>query len=386
MIIVDNSNIFVLLIGIVVILGSLFGLFPFGYFFNIWWVSVGLVFLVYGFYMENQDLEGNITYKFKEEIAYVWLFGVNIFQWAVVIYIYFFNQVFMNIEFYYMLIGSLLFTLCFIAQFYYIPYFSIYNDKKVIVSVRNKNIWSLKQIVAFLLGVLVSFVGLICFVQSESLLWLYFCLFGIMMIIYGYYLEINKVEMSFKYFILMISVVIIQYIVTLIIWRFDNSITSDESSFLSILTLCIGSSLLYQVRISNMKYFGMYREKQEDDFDPVNGDISYNNFYGKLDVNLVQRSPEAFIGEKVQITGQIISKEEFIEESGTRTDIVLNAQGLSNRVHLMLSYPNVLPFKEKDDVTVYGEYYFPVENQRLKEVAGKKLPGIKVAYMYMKKS
>jgi hypothetical protein len=95
----------------------------------------------------------------------------------------------------------------------------------------------------------------------------------------------------------------------------------------------------------------------------------------------VQRTPEAFIGEKVQITGQIISKEEVIEESGTRTDMALTAQGLSNRFYLILSYPNVLPFKEKDDVTVYGEYYFPAENQRLKEVAGKKLPGIKVAYM-----
>lgn len=382
MINVDNPNIFVLLIGIAVILGSLFNLFPFSYFFNIWWFSVGLIFLIYGFYMEKQDSEEDITYKFKEKIAYVWLFGVNIFQWSVVIYIYFFNQVFMSIEFYYMLIGSSLFTLGIIAQFYYIPYFSINNDKKVTESVRNKNRWSLKQIIAFLLGIIVSFAGLISFVQSESLLWLYFSLFGIMMIIYGYYLEINKVEMSFKYFILMASVIIIQYIVTLIIWRFDISITSDESSFLSILTLIIGANLLYQVRRSNMKYLGVYREKQKGDFDPVNRDIgSYNDFYGKLDVNLVQRTPEAFIGEKVQITGQITSKVEFIEESGTRTDIALNAQGLSNRVYLILSYPNVLPFKEKDVVTVYGEYYFPAENQRLKEAAGKKLPGIKVAYM-----
>jgi hypothetical protein len=262
---VDNSNIFVLLIGIAVILGFLFSLFPFGYFFNIWWVSIGLVFLIYGFYMEKQDSEGDITYKFKDKIAYVWLFGVNIFQWAVVIYIYFFNRVFMNIGFYYMLIGSSLFTLCIVGQFYYIPYFSINNDKKVTESVRNENRWNWKQIVAFLFGVLVVFAGLISFIQSESLLGLYFSLFGIMMIIYGYYLEINKVEMSFKYFILMTSVIIIQYIVTLIIWRFDSSITSDESDFLSILTLIIGANLIYQVRRSNMKYFGMYREKQEDD-------------------------------------------------------------------------------------------------------------------------
>jgi len=240
----------------------------------------------------------------------------------------------------------------------------------------------LKQIAVFLLGILVIFAGLICFVQFESLLWIYFSLFGIMMIIYGYYLEINKVEMSFKYFILMTSVIIIQYIVTLIIWRFDSSITSDESDFLSILTLIIGANLIYQVRRSNMKYFGMYREKQEDDFDPVNGDIgSYNDFYGKLDVNLVQRTPKTFIGEKVQITGQITGKEEVIEESGTRTDIALSVQGLSKKLYLIVSYSNVLPFKEGDNVTVYGEYYFPAENQRLKEVAGKKLPGIKVAYM-----
>lgn len=145
----------------------------------------------------------------------------------------------------------------------------------------------------------------------------------------------------------------------------------------------ISSYLFLQLRNSDMKYIGIYRERSDDDYAPVNEDISsYNDFYGKLDVkNLVQRTPEAFIGEKVQITGQITSKAEVIEVSGTRTDVVLSAQRLSNRFYLILYYPNVLLFKEKDVVTVYGEYYFPAENQRLKEVAGKKLPGIKVVKM-----
>jgi hypothetical protein len=95
----------------------------------------------------------------------------------------------------------------------------------------------------------------------------------------------------------------------------------------------------------------------------------------------VQRTPEAFIGEKVQITGQITSKEEIKKENRTITNIVLGVQGLSEKLYLIVSYPNIFPFKEGDNVTVYGEYYFPAENQRLKEVAGKKLPGIKVAYM-----
>ncbi|MEN6592078.1 MAG: hypothetical protein ABFC12_02395 [Methanobacterium sp.] len=157
----------------------------------------------------------------------------------------------------------------------------------------------------------------------------------------------------------------------------------DEMWDILLIPGIISSYLFLQLRNSDMKYIGIYRERSDDDYAPVNEDISsYNDFYGKLDVkNLVQRTPEAFIGEKVQITGQITSKAEVIEVSGTRTDVVLSAQRLSNRFYLILYYPNVLLFKEKDVVTVYGEYYFPAENQRLKEVAGKKLPGIKVVKM-----
>jgi len=131
-----------------------------------------------------------------------------------------------------------------------------------------------------------------------------------------------------------------------------------------------------------MKYIGICREKSEDDYAPVNNDIHIHNYpYTKLNLSVVQRTPEAFIGENVQITGQITSKEEIKKENRTITNIVLGVQGLSEKLYLIVSYPNIFPFKEGDNVTVYGEYYFPAENQRLKEVAGKKLPGIKVAYM-----
>ena len=156
----------------------------------------------------------------------------------------------------------------------------------------------------------------------------------------------------------------------------------DEMWDLLLIPGIILSHLFLQLRNGDMKYIGIYRERSEDDYAPMNNDIdTYNYSYTKLNLSLVQRTPEAFIGEKVQITGQITGKVEVIEESGARTDIALSVQGLSNGVYLILSYPNVLPFKEKDVVTVYGEYYFPVENQRLKEIAGKKLPGIKVVKM-----
>ncbi len=368
----SNVRIFVMVIGFALSFFFLFYFFQSGSPLDLFWTSIGLLLFICGFYIEDHQI--------TERSLIFWFSGVNVFQWTILVYIYFFNRVYMTIDFYLMLIAVSLFTISLFGRFFHIPLFSFNNDKKI-ETVRSGVTWNRKQTVLVLLGIIVCFAFLIIFFLFKSFLSLYFSPIGIMIIIYGYYLEINKIKMSFKYLLLMLSVIMIQVILAFFL-RSIHIILYDEMWNLLLIPGLILTYLFLQIRRSDMKYIGIYREKSEDDYAPVNNDIHIHNYsYTKLNLSVVQRTPEAFIGENVQITGQITSKEEIKKENRTITNIVLGVQGLSEKLYLIVSYPNIFPFKEGDNVTVYGEYYFPVENQSLKEIAGKKLPGIKAAYV-----
>ena len=243
-----------LLLGVTFIFGSLITFVQNNYYpFYLYWVSFGLILFISGYYADVQ--------KIKDKMINVF-FGVNIFQWAIVLYIYFFNSVYINFDFYYMILLSVLFTIGIIAYFYNIPFFSYKEHKKGSrENIGNNLTFTWKQTALVVLGVIVSFVCLISYLVFNYLLILYFSLFGVMMIIYGYYLEINKIHMSFKYFILMISVIVAQIILVWSSWKFDNIINSDEREFIQYITVSIGVYLLWQILNSDMKYFGMYRKK-----------------------------------------------------------------------------------------------------------------------------
>jgi len=110
-----------------------------------------------------------------------------------------------------MLIAVSLFTISLFGRFFIFHSFPLIMIKKI-ETVRSEVKWNRKQTALVLLGIIVCFAFLIIFFLFKYLLSLYFSLIGTMIIIYGYYLEINKIKMSFKYLLLMLSVIIIQVI------------------------------------------------------------------------------------------------------------------------------------------------------------------------------
>jgi hypothetical protein len=200
----DNVRIFVVVIGLSLSIIFLFYFIQSSSPLDLFWVSLGLVLMFCGVYIADQKITEN-------KIAYVGFCGVNVLQWGILIYIYFFNQVYMTMIFYLMLIAVSLFTINLIGEFFNIPLFSFNKDKKDSKNVISGVTWNWKQIVLVLLGIIVIFACLIIFFLFKSFLALYFCPIGIMMVIYGYYLEINKIKMSFNYLTLMVAVILFQY-------------------------------------------------------------------------------------------------------------------------------------------------------------------------------
>ncbi|MGF7118252.1 zinc ribbon domain-containing protein [Methanobacterium oryzae] len=124
--------------------------------------------------------------------------------------------------------------------------------------------------------------------------------------------------------------------------------------------------------------FGLTFEGKESDFylPAVTGDsiLAYKNSCIELNLAKVAEDPEAFIGKKVKVTGQIYKKEEYFDFNKTRTHIVLSVPKLFSDPYILTSYTGTLPFKKGDNITVYGEYIYPCVDDELQNELQDNLP------------
>jgi len=104
-----NNKILIILIGIAVILlflafclGSNSPIYIFG-------ITLGIMAIIFGFYTEDKKIKVSIGY-------FVAAFGVNIAQWLILIYIFFYNPVYVTLDYYIFLIGSLGISLFLVNQ------------------------------------------------------------------------------------------------------------------------------------------------------------------------------------------------------------------------------------------------------------------------------
>lgn len=351
----DKLNILMLSFGIIIIIGFLYGFFLSKNLFDLLYVSVGFALVIGGYYVKDR--------KIKDIIAYFFLFILNIFQWSILLYVYFFKEVYLTEYFYFSLFVVLGFSIMIIDQF--TKRSSMSSEMKNIIfnkGIGNKRIKnSSKRIVIIGLGLLVTFGFLLHFLVTNALYGLYFFSWGVIMVIYGYYLEINKVEMSFNYFIIMLAAILFQLILVFVV---------HEIQIFGYFTALMLFEFLFKIRRSNMKYFGKYQKKYEKS--------STKNIYKKLNLLIVKDTPHYLIGEEVYVSGQIKSKKVITESKKTCTNLVLKVQNLSKDSYLLAVYHNILPYKEGDNIAVYGKYFFPAKS---KYAAGKELPGIKVVKM-----
>lgn len=137
--------------------------------------------------------------------------------------------------------------------------------------------------------------------------------------------------------------------------------------------------------IGYFEVFGLSFEGKESDFYApiVTGDniLTYKDSCNELNVSQVSKDPYSLIGNKVKITGQIVKKEEYIDFGKTRTSVQLKVLGLTPNNYVLVNYSDTMEFEQGDNITVYGEYYYPAQDTSISEIANKFLPIIKAGYI-----
>jgi hypothetical protein len=127
-----------------------------------------------------------------------------------------------------------------------------------------------------------------------------------------------------------------------------------------------------------------FEGKEIDFYVPaVTGDniSSYKISCSELNLSQVSKDPSSLIGKKVKVTGQIYEKEEIVDFDKTRTSLVLKVPNLSPDPYILVTYTGKLPFKQDNNITVYGEYHYPAQDKTLPEIADKLLPTIHAGYI-----
>jgi len=137
--------------------------------------------------------------------------------------------------------------------------------------------------------------------------------------------------------------------------------------------------------MSYVSTFGLSFEGKERDYyaPAVTGDniSAYKNSCVELNLTKVAEEPEALIGQKVKVTGQLYNKEEYIDFDKTRTHIVLKVPELLSAPYILASYTGTLPFQKGDNITIYGEYVYPSVDTTLQGMEDVGLPCIKAEYI-----
>lgn len=252
----ENIKMLILGIGLILILAYLTAFSISRSPIDLLWISIGLFIFVCGFYRESIYF-------------YLAIFCVNLVQWAILIYICLFNQIYMILDFYFFLVGVAWITIILVKQIYQNRFNAYNNGEKPLSETISSGItWNLKQVFLVILGVLVILGCLISLfmsqLQTEILYALYYCSLGIMMVIYGCYLQINKIQMSLSYFGMMSSIIIFQWMFIFFIVFIEmitRSALSRDVDIIVFITFMISSQFLFQIRRSNMKYLGRYRER-----------------------------------------------------------------------------------------------------------------------------
>lgn len=244
MIKMNNSKALIVIIGIGIILYSIVSYLWFKSPLNIFNCSLGVMILIF------------LLYNNDKEISYLMaLFGVNLFQWLFLIYVFFNNFIYIKTDFYYILVGAPFFTLVLVNQIH----------KNHLKSPENAKINMLKdkkRLMLLLMGVVITIGCLAGFiVYNYYPLFLYGITLGLMSFIYGFYYKDKKVNVSANYAKSMALVIVTQWI-TVVQWMFGLSQhqypKSDDLLFAFVLSVNIATLFSIQIygsdlRISNEK-------------------------------------------------------------------------------------------------------------------------------------
>ncbi|WJI09687.1 hypothetical protein FGU46_06065 [Methanobacterium sp. CWC-01] len=236
------SGIGLILLYLVIYLGSKSPLDIFG-------ITVGVMLLISGFYTVDRRIKVTVSYITAE-------FGVNIVQWLILIYIYYYNHSYVSSTFFYYLIGAVLITAFLVNQVRKNYLQSSGNGQNVIISfLRDKT-----RLILLFTGVFIIIASIAGFITSYAPIFLYGITLGLMVFIHGFYFErrgfsiserrdianalTRNIKFSFNYVMAMGVLLILQF---LILRYFIHQMSIQDWSTAGTISLCI--AIIFSIQI-----------------------------------------------------------------------------------------------------------------------------------------
>jgi hypothetical protein len=234
----DRKNLMILF-GIGLILGFLGLYYVFKspiYLFNI---TLGFLALVYGFYTEGDEIKVSLSYSVAS-------FSVNIIQWLIVIYIFYYSPIHRNEQFYMALIVAILTTLFLVNRL----------RKKYLKNHENTEanlLKDTKKLTLLVTSVIIMISSLTGFIAYNAFTLFYVATLGLTAFVYGYYHENGKLNISVKYVEIMAATILLQWIVLSVFFhQMLTEISPYDFTFLLTLSMLIGCSFIGQFIKSNV--------------------------------------------------------------------------------------------------------------------------------------
>ena len=200
--------------------------------------TMGVAVIVNGFYGQNE--------KFTVKIIY-FMFGVNLFQWLLLINLIFINQIQLKVYTLFPLALVPVITIYLISQIYKndLNYPGKNQDKNILLADKVKGI-------SISAGFVAMIIGLTGYALSISPIYLYGSSIGMMAIVYGYYRENKKIKLTLNYFVAMSFLILIQWLIVILLMRPVYALNEIQYNLSFTFSLLLTSFYLDQIRNSHL--------------------------------------------------------------------------------------------------------------------------------------
>ncbi|MBI5681453.1 MAG: hypothetical protein HZC47_11220 [Methanobacterium sp.] len=232
---------------------------------DLFFSTIGLIGIVFGFFSEYKKVNVSINFI-------VTIFSVNVIQWLILIYTFYYNPVYIKTVFYSYLFSLLLVTIILVNQMH-INHLNIpENGQKAKIGMLTDK----TKLILIVTGVIIIIGSLAGFIAYYAPIFLYGITLGMMAFIYGYYHRdkkdnvstnnainndskfiFKKDNVSANYAVAMGSILILQWV---ILCYFFRQFSKDDFTNAFSLSIMINIFFYMQIRESDLKYIGRMRK------------------------------------------------------------------------------------------------------------------------------
>jgi hypothetical protein len=233
-----NLKFISLVMGIVIIVLFLAAFLRSNSLLDLLFITMGVAVILNGFYGQNEKFTGKIIY---------FMFGVNLFQWLLLINIIFIYQIHLTVYTLFPLALVPVITIYLISQIYKndLNYPGKNQDKNILLADKVKGI-------SISAGFVALIIGLTSYALSISPIYLYGSSIGVMAIVYGYYRENKKLKLTLNYFVSMSFLILLQWLIVIFLVRPVYALNEIQYNLSFTFSLLLTSVYLDQIRNSHL--------------------------------------------------------------------------------------------------------------------------------------